>query len=125
MGRHSAAEGAAVDPLVAAALARRPATDGRRAPHGQGELGWPGEGERHEGLGWPGGMHEPDDAAPQGGGTGAGPTAEPADGPGREADDTAQMDRLPDLPGGGAPPGPGGEAPPRRRAGWRRFFRAA
>ena len=68
MGRHSAVEGAAVDPVVAAALAQRPAdTPARRHGHARAEgtqsgLGWPGTSTTHEGLGWPGGMS---DQAPQ------------------------------------------------------------
>ena len=61
MGRHSALEGAAVDPVVAAALARRPA-DAPAGRHGdlhaevtESGLGWPGTSTTHEGLGWPGG----------------------------------------------------------------------
>ncbi len=62
MGRHSALEGAAVDPVVAAALAQRPANApaGRhghaRAEGTESGLGWPGTSTTHEGLGWPGGM---------------------------------------------------------------------
>lgn len=62
MGRHSASEGAAVDPVVAAALAQRSADApaGRhgdlRAEGGGSGLGWPGDPTTHEGLGWPGGM---------------------------------------------------------------------
>ena len=61
MGRHSASEGAAVDPVVAAALAQRPvdAPAGRhgdlRAEGTRSGLGWPGTSTTHEGLGWPGG----------------------------------------------------------------------
>ncbi|MGY1821383.1 hypothetical protein [Geodermatophilus sp. SYSU D00079] len=62
MGRHSAADGAAVHPVVAAALARRPA-GAPAARHGalradatESGLGWPGGSTTHEGLGWPGGM---------------------------------------------------------------------
>ena len=75
MGRHSAPEGAAVDPVVAAALAQRPvdAPAGRhgdlRAEGTRSGLGWPGTSTTHEGLGWPGGMT---DEAPQ-----AVPAAEP------------------------------------------------
>ena len=68
MGRHSALEGAAVDPVVAAALAQRPA-DAPAGRHGHARaegtesgLGWPGTSTTHEGLGWPGGMS---DQAPQ------------------------------------------------------------
>ncbi|WP_448610311.1 hypothetical protein [Geodermatophilus sp. URMC 60] len=68
MGRHSALEGAAVDPVVAAALAQR-AADAPAGRHGdpraegtEGGLGWPGTSTTHEGLGWPGGMT--DEVAP-------------------------------------------------------------
>ena len=68
MGRHSALEGAAVDPVVAAALAQRPA-DAPAGRHGHARaegtesgLGWPGTSTTHEGLGWPGGIS---DQAPQ------------------------------------------------------------
>ena len=61
MGRHSALEGAAVDPVVAAALAQR-AADVLAGRHGdlraegtESGLGWPGDPTTHEGLGWPGG----------------------------------------------------------------------
>ncbi|MCA0145997.1 hypothetical protein [Blastococcus sp. LR1] len=65
MGRHTAADGASADPLVAAALAQRPAA-GTGAHHGidqassgEGGLGWPTAPESPEpgdgGLGWPGG----------------------------------------------------------------------
>ncbi|MGY1630182.1 hypothetical protein ACI784_00525 [Geodermatophilus sp. SYSU D01186] len=62
MGRHSAADGAAVHPVVAAALARRAPGEpaGRhgdlRADATESGLGWPGGSTTHEGLGWPGGM---------------------------------------------------------------------
>ncbi len=68
MGRHSALEGAAVDPVVAAALAQRSADvpAGRhgvpRAEATESGLGWPGDPTTHEGLGWPGGIS---DQAPQ------------------------------------------------------------
>jgi hypothetical protein len=64
VGRHSASEGAAVDPVVAAALAQRPvdAPAGRhgdlRAQGTESGLGWPGTSTTHEGLGWPGGMSD-------------------------------------------------------------------
>ena len=71
MGRHSASEGAAVHPVVAAALAQRPA-DAPAGRHGdlhaegtESGLGWPGSSTTHEGLGWPGGMsNEVRQAAP-------------------------------------------------------------
>ena len=64
MGRHSALEGAAVHPVVAAALAQRPADvpAGRhgdlRAEGTESGLGWPGDPTTHEGLGWPGGISD-------------------------------------------------------------------
>ena len=64
MGRHSASEGAAVHPVVAAALAQRTAEvpAGRHGDlHAEGTesgLGWPGDPTTHEGLGWPGGMSD-------------------------------------------------------------------
>ncbi|TFV53306.1 hypothetical protein [Blastococcus sp. TF02A-35] len=74
MGRHTAADGAAADPFVAAALARRSPDSGgahrgdRSSGPDEGGLGWPeaphapdpGDG----GLGWPGGSEQPaEDAA--------------------------------------------------------------
>ncbi len=65
VGRHTAADGAGADPLVAAALAQR--SDGGGGAHhgdaasssGEGGLGWPVAPEAPEpgdgGLGWPGG----------------------------------------------------------------------
>ena len=70
MGRHSALEGAAVHPVVAAALERRAAdaVAGRRgdlrAEGTQSGLGWPGTSTTHEGLGWPGGTSNEVDQAP-------------------------------------------------------------
>ena len=63
MGRHRAADGAAVHPLVADALARRAARalDPEQEP-GEGGLGWPAPPKRGGGLGWPGDLdHAPDD----------------------------------------------------------------
>jgi hypothetical protein len=64
VGRHSALQGAAVDPVVAAALAQRPA-DAPAGRHGHARaegtesgLGWPGTSTTHEGLGWPGGISD-------------------------------------------------------------------
>jgi hypothetical protein len=64
VGRHSALEGASVDPVVAAALARRPA-DAPAGRHGdlraegtESGLGWPGTSTTREGLGWPGGISD-------------------------------------------------------------------
>jgi hypothetical protein len=69
VGRHSAVDGSAVDPVVADALARRPvgAPPGRhgdlRADTTASDLGWPGTSTTHEGLGWPGSMSAPDTSA--------------------------------------------------------------
>ena len=62
VGRHAAADGSGVDPLVAAALQAKP-TSGTGAPahraprlttpEGEGELGWPGQPGDGTGLGWP------------------------------------------------------------------------
>ena len=67
MGRHAAVDGAAVDPLVAAALAQR-ATGGPTSRHARigaegtpGPVGWPGSTETGGGLGWPGGMGSGDE----------------------------------------------------------------
>ena len=67
MGRHTADDGAAVDPIVAAALSRRPTPTEPGTPRhdpesrqrlltgavGDGGLGWPGEPGDGTGLGWP------------------------------------------------------------------------
>ncbi len=101
MGRHSALEGAAVDPVVAAALAQRPANApaGRhghaRAEGTESGLGWPGTSTTHEGLGWPG----------------TSTTHEGLGWPGGMSDQAPQA--APDA------------GQPERRRGWRRLFRAA
>ena len=67
MGRHTAGDGAAADPIVEAALRRRPAAQQPGIPrHGhesrqrlltgadaEGGLGWPAEPHTGTGLGWP------------------------------------------------------------------------
>ena len=64
MGRHSADDGAGVDPVVAAALAQRPSPAAPAEPRhatglvpvgadGTGGLGWPGDPADGNGLGWP------------------------------------------------------------------------
>ena len=75
MGRHTAADGAAAHPLVAAALAQRPADaapthrgDAASAPDG-GSVGWPAAPEPGSGgVGWPGrrGEEEHDDPSTTG-----------------------------------------------------------
>jgi hypothetical protein len=101
VGRHTAGDGVGVDPIVAAALSRRPTSVEPGLPrHGQesrqrrlacvdGEsgLGWPGEPGNGTGLGWP------LDLVPESVSTAAEPAAPVAD-----------------------------EAPVRRRLGWRRIF---
>ena len=81
MGRHAAAESGAVHPLVAAALAHRPAEtagahreDQHRPGHG-GNVGWPGAPRPGGGgVGWPG---QPSTDG------GSGPAEEPAPATGR------------------------------------------
>ena len=96
MGRHAAGDGAAVHPLVAAALEQRPTAGEPSRPRHlhsaataaderQGGLGWPGEPGDGTGLGWP--------AAGEAGAT----------------------DPM-------SPAGHPVEQPPTRRRGWRRLF---
>ena len=100
MGRHAAGDGAAVHPLVAAALEQRPTPGAPSRPRHlhsaataaderQGGLGWPGEPGDGTGLGWP--------AAGESGTADAVSPAEPSTGH------------------------PAGH-PPVRRRGWRRLF---
>ena len=96
MGKHSADDGAGVDPFVAAALAQRPPTpepaEPRHAPGlvpvdadgSSGGLGWPGDPADGSGLGWPS----------------------------RDADAAGAADTAT-------------EHPVRRRGGWRRLFGGA
>ena len=95
MGRHSADDGAGVDPFVAAALAQRPAAaepaEPRHAPGSTpaaadgspGGLGWPGDPADGSGLGWPS----------------------------RDAEAAVEADAA--------------DRPARRRGGWRRLFGGA
>jgi hypothetical protein len=65
VGKHSAGDGAGVDPIVAVALAQRPIAaepaEPRHAPGlapvaadgTDGGLGWPGDPADNTGLGWP------------------------------------------------------------------------
>jgi len=66
VGRHAAADGVGIDPIVAAALSRRPAAptglprhceESRQQLTGaegdEGGLGWPGDPADGTGLGWP------------------------------------------------------------------------
>jgi hypothetical protein len=102
VGRHAAAAGADVDPIVAAALSRRPTTAGPSEPRhgaelgvrgltaadGEGGLGWPGEPGNGTGLGWP-------------------------------------VDQVPGTTVSGERTGVAvvpGATPARRRSGWRRLF---
>ena len=97
MGRHTATNGTGVDPIVAAALLRRPPTGDAGTPRhssdhpvlaaadGDGGLGWPGEPADGTGLGWPADLR-------------SAPADEAADGPGLT------------------------EEPASPRRGWRRLF---
>ena len=69
MGKHAAPEGAAADPIVADALARRSSPAVHRTAT-EGPVGWPGiPAPEGGGLGWP---------ADAGGSDGDGAPAEPA-----------------------------------------------
>jgi hypothetical protein len=59
VGKHSAVDGASPDPIVAGALAGRPADAAHHAATGS-PVGWPGPEPEGGGLGWPGDL---DDAA--------------------------------------------------------------
>jgi hypothetical protein len=101
VGRHAADEGAGVDPIVAAALRRRPPSAEPAMPRhdleirqrqltgadGEGGLGWPGDPADGTGLGWP-----VDQA-----------------GPGQSADRGPRAELV-------------AAAEPARRRGWRRLF---
>jgi hypothetical protein len=85
VGRHAAADGGSVHPLVAAALAHRPAEtagahrDGHQRPGRGSDVGWPGDSPPPGGggLGWPGDLSTEDGPEPE-------PAAEePARGAGR------------------------------------------
>jgi hypothetical protein len=71
MGRHNAANGSSVHPLVAEGLARRAvvtaASPGGSAEHEQrsGEVGWPAPPNKGSGLGWPGDLDHRAEAAPE------------------------------------------------------------
>ena len=53
MGKHAAPEGASADPIVADALAHRPADPGHHAVS-DNPVGWPGEpAPEGGGIGWP------------------------------------------------------------------------
>jgi hypothetical protein len=92
VGKHTAAKGSTVDPLVADALFRRA---GGPAPHGEhsgGSTGWPGpEPEGGGAVGWPGDIGPAPDEEPQ------------------EAADRAVTPVLP-------------SAPIASRRGWRKLF---
>ena len=105
MGRHTAPDGDSVHPVVAEALARRPADAagahrGERTHRVEGSLGWPGEppAPGSGGLGWPGDLTQ---TVP------VGPLTEA-----RHDDDAS--DEQSEEP---APPLDGG-----RRRGWRRLL---
>jgi hypothetical protein len=114
VGRHSAGNGARVDPIVAAALRQRTTSvepgpprhapglpDGQQVDRQQGEsppdggLGWPGEPGEGSGLGWPdrdGATHPP------------------------AAETTDSTITVAVAPAGGD------QRPDRRRSGWRRWL---
>jgi hypothetical protein len=97
VGRHTAGDGAGVDPIVAAALSRRPASAEPRhgsrrltAADSEGGLGWPGDPADGTGLGWPADLRT---------------TTQAADAPAQAAVALVAED-----------------VPARRRGGWRRLF---
>ncbi|MCZ2821954.1 hypothetical protein O2V63_16550 [Modestobacter sp. VKM Ac-2977] len=117
MGRHSAGNGARVDPIVEAALRQRttsvepgPPRHAPGLPDGQqvesqqdGGLGWPGEPGEGSGLGWP----DRDDAT------------YPAAVDTTETDPTESATTVAVTPVG---PATGDGRPARRRLGWRRWL---
>lgn len=139
MGRHSAGNGASVDPIVAAALQQRPASvepgPPRHAPDGpgpqdggrqvraqqvraqqEGGLGWPGEPGQGTGLGWP----DADVATDRADVPAALETTGPrTDDPGTATPGTATPGTA--IPGTTDPAG-ADKPPARRRLGWRRWF---
>lgn len=93
MGRHTALDGEAVHPVVAAALAQRPAetAGAHRGERAEGNVGWPGEPRPGGGgLGWPGDL--------------------PPAAPSRPRSDAVPADEQPEGLNSG------------RRRGWRRLF---
>src|SRR3954466_5685860 len=101
LGRHAAADGVGIDPIVAAALSRRTGAPTGLPPHGQESRQQPtGAGGDDGGLGWPG---DPAD------GTGLGWPVELITRP-PDADDRPAVAVVTEQP-----PGP-------RRSGWRRLF---
>ena len=105
MGKHAAADGSSVDPLIADALTHRP-PDTVGAPRhgaqpsatGEGEVGWPGEPPADNGgLGWPRPATSIVDVA-------------------QESEDLTEVARQDDEPPAGNPP------PPAPRRGWRRLL---
>lgn len=122
VGRHTAPDGDGMDPVVAAALARR-AADGPGAHRDdamerfatqriEGNIGWPGEPPAPGGgLGWPGDLAD----GARGAASGTDPSAEP-DGLDDDLDDDDLDDDLAEHPG--APT----LEPAVRRRGWRRLL---
>ncbi|SDN67150.1 hypothetical protein SAMN05660199_00557 [Klenkia soli] len=114
MGKHSAADGAVVHPIVATAMLRRtgagapprPSIGGPRAGHASAgsAVGWPQEPHRGDGIGWP-----------------VEPTGPAAPEPTPVGDDGSVLAVL-DAAAQGVEAAPVSEPPPARRGGWRRIF---
>jgi hypothetical protein len=107
VGKHAAPEGASSDPIVADALAHRPAQAAHHAAV-EGPVGWPGAPAREGGgLGWPADASTGDGAAPDG----AAPDGAAADR--SEGDGAPEGERAPEEP-----------APPVARRSWLRLLGA-
>jgi len=66
MGRHTAADGSSVHPLVAEGLARRASgaaidQSAEAEPGRESEVGWPAPPRKGHGLGWPGDLPADDE----------------------------------------------------------------
>ncbi|MEI4270167.1 hypothetical protein TEK04_00385 [Klenkia sp. LSe6-5] len=125
MGKHSAADGAVVHPIVATALQQRGQAGAQpRPPLGAADagspVGWPQEPHRGEGIGWPtSGQPAPHDT--HRGDTGPAVTAEDDhpedDHPKDDGSVLAALDAAAAEDGSDEV-----EQAPTRRGGWRRLF---
>jgi hypothetical protein len=106
VGKHAAADGSSVDPLIADALTHRPPDPvsaprhgAQRSATGEGAVGWPGEPPADDaGVGWPEPVRNVADA--------------------QESDDLTDVARQDDEPPAEDPP----PSPPAPRRRWRRLL---